>query len=935
MIIYRFKVGGMTCSSCVYTLQSGISSLACVQKVFVCLLTEKITIWSDDSEYDPKSVAFLSEEIEDLGFDANEMAVSEGKDDSLTLKITGMTCASCVSTIENHLKSIQGVVDVSINLLTEKASIVLDPAVVKARELIEEVESIGFEAALDEEVADSANNRLDGRNKAIKSFLHCLVFGLPVLVLGMIFPYFMPDEFFTEGTLVNGISSFLFVVFALASVVQFWFGKKFYKGAYTALSHKSANMDVLVALGTSAAFFYGVVLMILGHDPDSSRYLTNIKTNAHLLETASTLITIIFFGKTLETYTKSKTLDALHGLASLQISSAILFTPADPNSFEQGTEEEVSVKLLTVGDFVKLSAGVTTPVDGIIVHGKARMNEEMLTGESEPVQKKQGDKVFGGTVCVTGSIVVQVESTGDDTALAKIISMVENAQASKAPIQEVADRISHYFVPVVVVIAILTWIFWFSMAYSGTDAEDTIEDSSHGNKILFCFKFGVAVLVIACPCALGLALPTAVMVGSGIAAKNGILIKGADVLEAVSKITDVMFDKTGTLTSGCPQVSDYISVHTERQNLDDDLVNTLVYMSEEQSEHPLAKAVVKKFKDEVHQEIASRLTVKDFEVVSGEGLRAVFTDEETHESYEVAIGNLRLMSKVLVTYDTEVPQEIAAHISELEEEAKTVVTVSVNGQICRIMALAEPHLVKPESKAVIDHLKARNINVWMITGDNAKCANRIANTLGIAPENVFSQVYPNNKQEKVKEVQAKGGKVMMVGDGMNDSPSLAQADVGIAINAASDLVTESADIVIMMNNLWDVICAIDISRTIFKRIKFNFFWAMIYNLVGIPIAAGVFFFYPGIHMDPKLAGLAMAMSSVSVITSSLLLKLYKKPQQPEPEQIINPQGEAIISMPTHIELAQTERDVHELASALFALRMDDDEALEIEEPRRG
>lgn len=639
-----------------------------------------------------------------------------------------------------------------------------------------------------------------------------------------------------RGLTIDGLLTFLFT-----TPIQFWIGSTFYISAFKSLKHKSANMDVLIVVGTSAAYFYSLISLFIGIiDPNFNVVL--------FFETSSFLITFVLLGRVLENVAKGKTSDAIAKLISLQPEEVILIKTTETG---ETSEERISLKLVQKGDILKVVPGAKIPVDATIIDGETNVDESMITGESMPISKKVGSKVIGGTINQNGSIQIRATNVGNETTLSQIIKLVEEAQTSKAPIQRFADKVSAIFVPMVISISLLTFIVWMSI--SSILPPEWLQNGS----FLFAFLKAIAVLVIACPCALGLATPTAVMVGTGIGAKNGILIKGGEALETARKITAIAFDKTGTLTLGKPKVTDTIIVDASLSEIE---FYSLIGSAENGSEHPLGRAIVNH-----SQELKTQIVdPTDFQSISGKGLQCKV------KNHFILIGNRSWINDNNLVLS----EEIDSKMSKLEEKGKTVVVCSIDNQICGIIGIADT--VREEAKLVIDHLDKMNIKVWMITGDNKRTANTIASQLGI--KNVYSDVLPANKSSIIQEIKSKGEIVAMVGDGINDSPALAASDIGIAIGAGTDIAIEAAQLVLMKSDLRDVITAIDLSRTTYRRIKLNFLWAFLYNLLGIPLAAGVFYPLIKVGLPPEVAGAAMALSSVSVVLSSLLLRFYKKPR---------------------------------------------------------
>ncbi|WP_278244300.1 copper-translocating P-type ATPase [Caldisalinibacter kiritimatiensis] len=593
----------------------------------------------------------------------------------------------------------------------------------------------------------------------------------------------------------------------LATPVQFIIGYRFYKGAYHSLKGGGANMDVLVAIGTSAAYFYSLYNVLVG-------------IPHYYFESSAVIITLILLGKMLEAIAKGKTSEAIKKLIGLQAKTARVI--------RNGEEQDIPVEEVVEGDVVIVRPGEKIPVDGKIIEGNSSVDESMLTGESIPVDKRKGDEVVGSTINKHGTFKFTATKVGKDTVLAQIIKLVEEAQGSKAPVQRLADKISGVFVPTVVSISIITFIAWYLVTGNFTNA----------------LISSVAVLVIACPCALGLATPTAIMVGTGKGAENGILIKGGEYLEKAHSIDTIVFDKTGTITKGEPEVTDIISFAK-----DEDTVLTLAASAEKGSEHPLGEAIVKRAKE---KEIEFK-EIENFEAIPGKGIQAVI------EGKTIYVGNRKLMIEKDIEIDN-----IEQDISKLEQEGKTAMLVSVSDKVIGIIAVADT--IKEGSKEAIQQLRDMGVEIYMLTGDNQRTANAIAKEVGI--KNVIAEVLPENKAEKIEELRNQGKRVGMVGDGINDAPALTIADVGFAIGTGTDIAMEAADITLMKGNLKDIVASIELSRKTMRTIKQNLFWAFAYNTAGIPLAAFGF-------LSPMIAGAAMALSSVSVVSNSLRLKRYR------------------------------------------------------------
>jgi Cu+-exporting ATPase len=720
--------------------------------------------------------------------------------------IEGMTCANCALTIEKNLKKQNGIKKAIVNLSAEKGHVEFDEAIINKRKIYDVISNLGYLAK--DEVTEEEKKGI--AKKEMNLFLVSLFFSIPVTYIMFVYGHHNPI--------------YNYVMFVLASVVQFTGGLSFYKGAYNSLKNKSTNMDVLVALGITSAYGYSVLSTFFIH-------------GEIFYDTSALLITFVRFGKLLEARAKGQASQALKRLIELQADRATIILG--------NAQKEVSASELKIGDIVIIKPGEKIPVDGIVIDGNSSVDESMISGEPIPVEKEKGDKVIGAIINKSGVLKVQVTKVGKDTVLSHIIKLVETAQSDKAPIQRFADRISNYFVPLVVIFAILTFILWMTILSSYKPVDEDV--------FLFAFGRMIAVLVIACPCALGLATPTAIMVGSGIGLNKGILFKKASALENISKIQMLLFDKTGTITKGSPEVTDIFTIAGEDSNLHLQLAAS----AEKFSNHPLAQAVYLK---SVEKGIVL-LPVKNLHEESGKGIICTISDKK------LFVGNKKLMS--LANINT---SEIENTADTMMSQGRTIIYVALEDKIIGVIGLSD--VIKPSSKEAISKIKELKLKTFMITGDNSKVAKVVAEEVGI--DGYEAEVLPQDKIKTVRKYQSQGIKVAFVGDGINDAPALAQADIGIAIGSGTDVAKETGDIVLVKNNLLDVERAIKLGRRTLLKIKENFFWAFIYNIIGIPIAAG--FFYPnfGIWLKPEWAGLAMALSSISVVTNSLLLKTFKK-----------------------------------------------------------
>ncbi|MHA2097352.1 MAG: heavy metal translocating P-type ATPase [Candidatus Kariarchaeaceae archaeon] len=844
-----FAIKGMTCASCVNTIENYVKNQNGVHDVSVNLLSEEAEV-----EYDSNLVSYenIIRWVDDIGYQAQ--AMNKAEPGLINLDIDGMTCASCVGTIENYLAGLEGVNSVSVNLSTEKAKVEFDEGKIGPRDLIKAVSDVGYAAKLSQEKIDV--DRLERKEEIEKwktKFLYSLTLTIPVFLIAMVFAFVDagPLTKFLDSEVIPNLGTDDLLELTFATPVQFWIAAEFYKKAYKAATHKTATMDTLVALGTSAAYFYGIFAMIY-------MVINPAFEGAVFFETSALLITFIVLGKYLEASAKGRTSEAIKKLLSLQAKSAIVLTLDDVGDVIK--EEEVPLQLIQKGDILKVYPGEKIPTDGVIIYGRSAIDESMVTGESMPLNKKVSDDVIGSTVNQQGILHIKATKIGSETALSQIVKMVQDAQTSKAPIQDFADKISSIFVPIVVVIALVDFFIWWGLLSFGIVPQSWLPPGT--SSFLFSFILAVTVLVIACPCALGLATPTAVMVGTGIGAENNILIKGGEPLETAHKISAIILDKTGTITHGKPELTDII---TTEGNSENDVL-FFAASAESGSEHPLGKTIANYGKEK----LTSLENPEEFEAITGKGIKATISGKQ------VLVGSRSLMTDNGLI----VSQNLEDKMVHFEEQGKTAMIVSTDDQVVGIVSVADT--VKPESRNAIAKMQDMGISVWMVTGDNIRTANAIAREVGIT--NIFAEVLPQDKALKVKELQDEGHVVAMVGDGINDSPALAQSDVGIAIGAGTDVAIETADMVLMRSDLTDVVVAIDLSKKTFNRIKLNFFWAFGYNIAGIPLAGGLFiplirylFNYTFI-LPPAVAGAAMAFSSVSVVTSSLLLKRYKKPK---------------------------------------------------------
>lgn len=811
MIEKTIKIEGMTCASCAKAVERAAKKLDGVSEASVNFATEKLTVKFDGSKL---SLIELNSAIEKAGYNA----VNE--ESSKSFKIEGMTCASCAKAVERAVTKIDGVNEASVNFATEKLSVAFESSKVRISDIKKSVEKAGYKIVDEEVTVDTDKVKKEEEMKALwKRFVISAVFTIPLLIVAMgpMVGLKLPEIIDPKTNAIN--FAILQIILATPVVMV---GNKFFKVGFKTLVKGSPNMDSLIAIGTSASYLYsvfGVYKILIGNH----HYTHNL-----YFESAGVILTLITLGKYLESVTKGKTSEAIKKLMGL--------APKTATIIKNNNEEIVPIDDVEVGDVIIVKPGEKLPVDGEVVEGSTSIDESMLTGESIPVEKNVGSKVIGASINKAGFIKYKATKVGKDTALAQIVKLVEEAQGSKAPIAKMADVISGYFVPVVIVLAIISALAWYFSGQTGT----------------FALTIFISVLVIACPCSLGLATPTAIMVGTGKGAEYGVLIKSGEALETAHKIKTIVFDKTGTITEGKPKVTDIVTV----QGIDENYLLQLAASSEKGSEHPLGEAIVKAA-EEKNLEIKK---VEGFKAIPGQGIQVVI------DGKQILLGNRKLMEESNISLDN-----LEETSNRLANEGKTPMYASVNGKINGIVAVADT--VKASSKKAIEKLHKMGIEVAMITGDNKRTAEAIAKQVGI--DVILAEVLPQDKASEVKKLQGMGKKVAMVGDGINDAPALAQADVGIAIGSGTDVAIESADIVLMRSDLMDVPTAIELSKKTIKNIKENLFWAFGYNTLGIPIAMGIWYIFGGKLLDPMIAGAAMSFSSVSVLLNALRLKGFK------------------------------------------------------------
>jgi len=854
--IVRLRVRGMTCSACSGTVEGVLTSVHGVEKAAVSLTTGRAVVEFSSSLKQNMSdfEALLVSSLEDVGFEAE--VEKETSISNIFLSIEGMTCSACTSAVEHALNDTPGILSTSVALLPRgSAKVSFDSSATGPRTIISAVEDCGFECNL-LFVGDGKEGGSKKRKSEAEEYwsllISALMYTVPIILINVAFTRAdLFKDFIKTQVLDVKISTYM--QWALATPVQFVVGRRFYTGAYKSLRHGSANMDVLVAMATNVAYFASVFTMFhcvtTGHNYGKTFF-----------DTSSMLITFILLGKYLESSAKKKTSDAVTKLLQLVPSETILLTPNEDGSTY--SEKVISATLIHRGDILKVMPGARVAADGFLLDSEvAYVDESMLSGESMPVKKAGNDTVTGGTLNEGAAFLMKAEKIGSETSLFQIVTLVENAQLAKAPIQAAADSISNVFVPFVIIVSAFTFFMWY---YAG--AQNRYPDSwlpENESKFIFAMLFGISVLVTACPCALGLATPTAVMVGTGVGASNGILIKGADGLERAAKVNKVLFDKTGTLTQGKPKV---LELRVFSSNYSRQQVAEIVAVAEKDSEHPLAQSFVeyavetRKSNDEPKKD-----KVVSSQVIPGEGLRCVM-----ESGISVDIGNEKLLGG-----SEKIPHDARKFAEEHQSEAHTVVFVSINNAVEGVFSVSDP--IKPEAAGVVAMLSRMHIECAIVTGDNIETARAIASECGI--QNVYARMSPKEKAEKISEMKRTDPDaiVAMVGDGINDAPALASADVGIAIGCGTEVAIEAADFVLMKSDLEDVAVSLDIARETFRKIKMNYIWALGYNLLAIPWAAGAFYSRTMFQLPPWAAAALMALSSVSVVYSSLSLRSYKRP----------------------------------------------------------
>ncbi|ACA55166.1 copper-translocating P-type ATPase [Clostridium botulinum] len=805
-----FNIEGMTCAACAKAVERVSKKLEGVQEANVNIATEKLSIIFDEKKCNTLDI---EKAIEKAGY----KAFLDGQ--HMNLKIEGMTCAACAKAVERVSRKLDGVQDANVNIATEKLDITFDKSKVSINDIKIAIEKAGYKALEEKNIEEEKKGKEDAIKSLWRRFITSLIFAVPLLTISMgsMMGLKLPKIIDPMHNPLNFGLIQLILVIPIILV-----GNKFFRVGFKSLVKGSPNMDSLISIGTSAAVIYGI-FAIFQISKGNMHYAHDL-----YFESGATILTLITLGKYLESVSKGKTSEAIKKLMAL--------APKNATIIRDNKEIIIPIEEVKINDIVLVKPGEKLPVDGEIIEGSTAIDESMLTGESLPVEKHIGDIAVAGSINKHGLIKYKATKVGKDTTLAQIIKLVEEAQGSKAPIARLADKISAYFVPTVIALAIISSLAWYVS----------------GKSLIFSLTIFISVLVIACPCALGLATPTAIMVGTGKGAENGVLIKSGGALETAHKVQSIIFDKTGTITEGKPKVTDILVP----EGVDEKYLLQVAATAEKGSEHPLGEAIVKK----AEEENLELFQGKDFRAIPGKGIEVIIEDKK------VLLGNLRLMEE----YEVEI-KDFMDKSHKLSKEGKTPMFIAIENKIKGIIAVADT--LKENSKKAIEKLHNMGVEVVMITGDNKNTAEAIGKQVGI--DKIFAEVLPSDKANWVKKLQQEGKIVAMVGDGINDAPALAQADIGIAIGSGTDVAIESADIVLIKSDLMDVPTALKLSRATIKNIKENLFWAFGYNTLGIPVAMGVLYIFGGPLLNPMIAAAAMSFSSVSVLLNALRLRRFK------------------------------------------------------------
>lgn len=917
-------IEGMTCGACTSAVESGFKNVPGVVQFNISLLAERAVI-----VHDPQLLptAKITETIEDKGFDATVVSsLEEGIQASTSasivqLKVYGLPSPEATADLQTDLKNTSGIVSVNLSFASGRASITHSPSIIGLRAIVELIEQAGYNALVADNDDNNAQLESLAKTKEIqewkRDFRVSLSFAIPVFLISMFLPMFIKplDVGSIKLPIIPGLWLGDVVCLVLTVPVQFGIGRRFYVSAFKSIKHGSPTMDVLVVLGTSAAFFFSCAAMLVSIlIPPHSRPST-------IFDTSTMLITFITLGRFLENRAKGQTSKALSRLMSLSPPMATIY--ADPIAAAKAAESwdaqheidekkaddseatgsavderTIPTELIEVGDIVILRPGDKIPADGIVMRGESYVNESMVTGEAMPINKKPGSALMAGTVNNAGRLDFKVTRAGRDTQLSQIVRLVQEAQTSRAPIQRMADIVAGYFVPIIITLGLSTFICWMVLSHILPHPPMIFLSDASGGRLMVCVKLCIAVIVFACPCALGLATPTAVMVGTGVGAEQGILVKGGAALETATKINHVVLDKTGTLTMGKMSVSQ--SEQTGMWKTQVDLWWTLVGLAETSSEHPIAKAILSGAKEKLRSAVDEQLAgnMGDFKATVGNGIAASIEPGSGYENrrYAIIIGNASFLRKQGVAVPT-TPEDEYNDYEDVRRQSLSGPSSSKMGQSAGITtihvaidsvyagSIGLSDILKPTARAAVAALHRMNISTSLVTGDQAATAHHVAALVGIAPENVFAGVLPQGKKEIIQDFQKQGKTVAMVGDGINDSPALATANIGISLASGTDVAMDAADVVLMKpNQLMDIPASLQLSKTIFRRIKLNLLLSCVYNAIGLPIAMG--FLLPwGITLPPLAAGAAMACSSVTVVVSSLLLKFWKRPDWMREESV--------------------------------------------------
>ena len=834
-------ISGMTCASCVSHVENALKELPGISKIVVNLATNKANL-----SYDPQRVKLddMRRAVTDVGY-----AITTAE---LTLDVRGMTCASCVGHVEGALKELRGVQEAVVNLGLNTARVVYIPGVVSTSTMKRAVREVGYEAQERSEGADALDRERQAREEEIKlqgrNLLIAGIIGL-VVMIGTFYEMLGPFKAFVPEFL-----SYKWVIGLLTTPIVFGPGRQFFTNSWRGLKHGVTDMNLLYATGIGAAYGIAVINTLFPKAGFGGE-------GATFFESAALLTGFIILGRWLEALTRGRTSEAIRKLMKLQ--------PKIARVMRNGKEEEIPADEVELEDLILIRPGESIAVDGEVIEGYSAVDESMLTGESLPVEKKAGDVVIGGTINKTGAFKFKATRVGKETALAQIIKLVEDAQASKAPIQKLADWVAGHFILGVHLLAVAVFLFWFFFGYQmffDPNSSFIMSPYKLGEIGVFGFSLllSVTVLVISCPCAVGLATPSAMMAGAGKGAEFGVLFKGAEAIENTSKIQTIVFDKTGTLTKGEPSVTDVVTSyewkleesHVSVARLQTETVLRLAAIAEKNSEHPLGEAIVRGAEGRGLQLVEP----ETFNSIPGHGVEA------KAEGFDILLGNRKLMKERGADFS-----KLISQAETLEADGKTVMFLALNGQAAGLIAVADT--LKEHSIEAVQHLHKLGLDVAMITGDNRRTAEAIARKVGI--DRVLAEVLPQDKAEEVKKLQAQGKKVAMVGDGVNDAPALAQAEVGMAIGSGTDVAKETGDIILIKDDIRDVVVALEVAKATMRKVKQNLFWAFFYNVLGIPLGAGLFYSLASVIISPELAGLMMAVSSVSVTLNTLLLKGFK------------------------------------------------------------